>query len=55
MNISNNIKQFRELKNLSQEHMAKQLHISQSSYARIENGKIARNCKSVGGGIAPVT
>jgi transcriptional regulator with XRE-family HTH domain len=40
MNINHNIKQFRELKNLSQEHMAKELRISQSSYARIENGTI---------------
>lgn len=37
MSIGNKIKHLRELKNLSQEYMAKQLEISQKSYSNIEN------------------
>jgi transcriptional regulator with XRE-family HTH domain len=40
MNIGNNIKQIRELKKYSQEYVAQELGISQSSYARIENGTV---------------
>ena len=40
MNIGNNIKQIRELKNFSQEYIAQQLGISQATYARIETGVI---------------
>jgi len=40
MNIGNNIKQIRELRNYSQEYVAQELGISQSSYARIESGTI---------------
>ncbi|GHT40357.1 hypothetical protein AGMMS49965_08500 [Bacteroidia bacterium] len=40
MNIGTNIKQIRELKNLSQEHIAHKLGVSQASYARIESGTI---------------
>jgi transcriptional regulator with XRE-family HTH domain len=38
MNIGNNIKSIRELKNFTQEFMASELAISQASYARIESG-----------------
>ena len=40
MSIGTNIKQIRELKNYSQEHIAQELGISQASYARIESGTI---------------
>ena len=40
MNVGINIKQIRELKDLSQEYMAHKLGVSQSSYARIESGSI---------------
>ncbi|MDR0294720.1 MAG: helix-turn-helix transcriptional regulator [Prevotellaceae bacterium] len=40
MSIGTNIRQIRELKNLSQEHVAHELGVSQSSYARIENGTV---------------
>jgi transcriptional regulator with XRE-family HTH domain len=40
MNVAKNIKQFRELKNLSQDHMAHALEISQSTYAKIESGQV---------------
>ncbi len=40
MNIGNNIKQFREIKNLSQDYLANELNISQSSYAKIESGAV---------------
>ncbi|WP_396191956.1 helix-turn-helix domain-containing protein [Flavobacterium sp.] len=40
MNIGKNIKQYRELKNITQEHMATFLDISQSTYAKIENGQV---------------
>jgi transcriptional regulator with XRE-family HTH domain len=40
MNIGSNIKQIRELKNYSQEYMARELEISQPAYARIENGTV---------------
>jgi transcriptional regulator with XRE-family HTH domain len=38
MNIGNNIKQIRELKNFSQEYMASEIEVSQSTYSRIESG-----------------
>jgi len=38
MNIGNNIKNIRELKNFSQEYVAQEIGLSQSSYARIESG-----------------
>ena len=40
MELGKNIKQFRELKNITQEHMATCLEISQPSYAKIESGQI---------------
>jgi len=40
MNIGDNIKKIRELKNYSQEYVAQELGISQSTYARIESGTI---------------
>ena len=40
MNIGNNIKQFRELKNFTQEYVANEIEVSQSTYARIDNGTI---------------
>lgn len=38
--IGNNIKNIRELKNLTQEHVAERLDISQSAYSRLEKGEI---------------
>lgn len=35
--IGTRIKRFRELKNLTQEHIAEKLRISQNSYSRLEN------------------
>ena len=40
MNIGNNIKQIRELKNYTQDYVASELGVSQSTYARIEKGTI---------------
>jgi len=40
MSIGTNIKNIRELKNFSQEYMASEIDVSQSTYARIENGTI---------------
>jgi transcriptional regulator with XRE-family HTH domain len=40
MNIGTNIKNIRELKNFSQEYVANEIDVSQSTYARIENGTI---------------
>src|SRR5690554_281823 len=40
MEIGTNIKRFRELKNISQDYMANALDISQSTYAKIENGQV---------------
>lgn len=37
--IGNNIKNIRELKNLTQEFVAERLDISQSAYSRLENGE----------------
>lgn len=37
--LSTNIKKVRELNNVTQEYMAKQLGISQGQYARLENGE----------------
>ena len=38
MNIGTNIKNIRELKNFSQEYVANEIEVSQSTYSRIENG-----------------
>jgi transcriptional regulator with XRE-family HTH domain len=38
--IGSNIKKIRELKNFTQAHVAKKLGMSQSNYARIENGRV---------------
>lgn len=38
--IGTNIKKIRELKNFTQAHVAKKLDMSQSNYARIENGRV---------------
>jgi transcriptional regulator with XRE-family HTH domain len=40
MDLGKNIKQIREFKNISQEFMAHELEISQSTYAKIENGQL---------------
>jgi transcriptional regulator with XRE-family HTH domain len=40
MKIGDNIKNVRELKNFSQEYMASELDVSQSTYARIESGVV---------------
>ena len=40
MNFFNKIKQIREFKNISQEYMAHELEISQSTYAKIESGQL---------------
>ncbi len=40
MSTGYKIKKIREFKNLTQEHLAKKLGISQSNYARIENEEI---------------
>ena len=40
MDIGSNIKQIRELKNFSQEYVAQELGVSQSTYARIESGSV---------------
>lgn len=37
--IGTKIKSIRELKNLTQEHIADRLHISQAAYSRLENGE----------------
>ena len=39
INIGHKIKKLRELKNLTQEHMAKSIGISQGAYSRIELGE----------------
>ena len=39
MNIGDNIKKIRELKNYTQEHVALELGLSQATYARIESGE----------------
>jgi len=39
MSIGTNIKNIRELRNFSQEHVATEVGMSQSAYARIESGK----------------
>jgi Predicted transcriptional regulator with C-terminal CBS domains len=38
-NVAEKIKRLRKSKGFSQEDMAEKLHISQSAYARIENGE----------------
>jgi len=40
MQIATNIRKLRELKNFSQEYIANELNISQSTYAKIENRQI---------------
>jgi transcriptional regulator with XRE-family HTH domain len=40
-NIGNNIRIFRELKNLSQEYMAEALGFTQTTLSRIENGHVS--------------
>lgn len=40
MDIGKNIRQIRELKNFSQDYVAGELDISQSTYAKIESGQI---------------
>ena len=40
MDFYKNIKQIREFKNISQDFMAHELAISQSTYAKIENGQL---------------
>lgn len=39
LNIGNKIKKLRELRNLTQEHMASSLGLSQSAYSRMELGE----------------
>jgi transcriptional regulator with XRE-family HTH domain len=39
MNIGNNIKKIREIKNLTQEYIAAELGISRQTYMMIENGQ----------------
>jgi transcriptional regulator with XRE-family HTH domain len=39
MNIGNNIKKIREIKNLTQEHIASELGISRQTYIMIESGQ----------------
>ena len=39
-NIGKNIKQIRELKNFTQEYVADEIEVSQSTYSRIENGTV---------------
>ena len=38
MNIGNNIKQIRELRNFTQKYVADEIEVSQSTYSRIEKG-----------------
>lgn len=40
MQIGKKIKKIRELKNLTQDHMATQLGLTQSSYSKIETGEV---------------
>lgn len=40
LNLGNKIKKLRELKNLTQSHMANELGITQSTYSKIEVGEI---------------
>jgi transcriptional regulator with XRE-family HTH domain len=40
MSIGNKIKKIREFKNLTQEHVANKLGVSQSNYARIEKDEV---------------
>lgn len=40
MMLGQKIKKLRELKNLTQEHMAQQLGITQSAYSKIENNEV---------------
>ena len=37
--VGNKLKQFRKIKSMSQEQVADYLHLSQSAYARMENGE----------------
>jgi transcriptional regulator with XRE-family HTH domain len=40
MMLGQKIKKLRELKNLTQEHMAQQLGVTQSAYSKIENNEV---------------
>jgi len=40
MSVGTNIKQIRELQNLTQEYVAQELGMSQASFARIESGSV---------------
>ncbi|NCA86718.1 MAG: XRE family transcriptional regulator [Clostridia bacterium] len=40
MNISQNIRKIRELRNLTQEFLADEMKVSQSTYCRIEHGSV---------------
>lgn len=40
MDIAKNIKKFRELRNLSQKHMADKLDITQQNYSKMESGDV---------------
>ncbi len=40
MLLGQKIKKLRELKNLTQEHLAEQLNITQSAYSKIENNEV---------------
>ena len=43
MNIGNNIKVIRELKNYTQDYMADKLDMSKGNYSQIENGTVTPN------------
>jgi transcriptional regulator with XRE-family HTH domain len=47
MNIGNNIRQIRELKNFSQEYMANEFDLSQASYSKIENSQVTPKIDSL--------
>jgi transcriptional regulator with XRE-family HTH domain len=40
VNVGTKIKKLRELKNLTQEHVAERLGLTQSGYSKIENGEV---------------
>ncbi len=40
VNVGSKIKKLRELKNLTQEHVAERLGLTQSGYSKIENGEV---------------
>jgi len=47
MDISNNIKRFRELKNLSRDYIAAELDMSVSGYSKIERGEVDLNLSRI--------